>query len=104
MNLLGRNVDEAPTTTAAPYAISSMLTQSQKTWKDEQNMCQAFDIYENLSLYSILQEANKAYKCYNIKWLVCLLFLALSWHWRIECHNLGRHRRQVYPIEMLERH
>jgi hypothetical protein len=51
-----------------------------------------------------LQEANKAYKCYNIKWLVCLLFLALSWHWRIECHNLGRHRRQVYPIEMLERH
>lgn len=60
MNLLGRNVDEAPTTTAAPYANSSMLTQSQKTWKDEQNMCQAFDIYENLSFYSILQEANKA--------------------------------------------
>jgi hypothetical protein len=31
-SLLGRNEEEAPVTTAAPYAIDSMLTQSQNTY------------------------------------------------------------------------
>jgi hypothetical protein len=30
--LLGRNEEEAPITTAAPYATDSMLTQSQNTY------------------------------------------------------------------------
>lgn len=33
-SLLGRNEEEAPITTAAPYATDSMLTQSQNTYQE----------------------------------------------------------------------
>lgn len=40
-SLLGRNEEEAPITTAAPYAIDSILTQSQNTYQEHHSTCKA---------------------------------------------------------------
>lgn len=40
-SLLGRNEEEAPITTAAPYANVNILTQSQNTYKEYHSTCKA---------------------------------------------------------------
>lgn len=81
-SLLGRNEEEAPVTTAAPYAIDSMLTQSQNTYQEHHSTCKAifqgfFNFFFNMCstwfhLRSGIRERKEFFGNTTISWVAGL--------------------------------
>jgi hypothetical protein len=76
-SLLGRNEEEAPITTAAPYANISILTQSQNTYQECHSTCKAifqilFDICSTwFHLRWNIWEIKEIFGKTTISWVAC---------------------------------